>query len=159
MRKLPWPFGENDTTLRKAPGPHGCSPWAQQGTAWAARRLTWGLWVSQSMAWTAAVKCPPLCRCWCVGSDLALPLLLVPDDPPLVAHTRQLVSLKLALLKYISYSCNTETESTSHTESCNSLKADQKVSPLSKFFPISHWTIWFWLHQRRIQPCEQSSSI
>lgn len=43
---------------------------------------TWGLCVSQSMACTAAEKWPPLCRCWCVGSDLALPLLLVPDDPP-----------------------------------------------------------------------------
>lgn len=72
--------------------------------------------------------------------------------------TVQLVSQKLTLLKYIFYNCNTETESTSHTESCNSLKAHQKVSPFSKFFPISHSTIWFWLHQRRIQACEQCSS-
>lgn len=42
------------------------------------------------MACTAAEKCPPLCRCWCVGSDLALPLLLVPDDPPKVCNTKQL---------------------------------------------------------------------
>ncbi len=34
------------------------------------------------MAGMTVPKCPLLCRWWWVGSDLALPLVLVPDDPP-----------------------------------------------------------------------------
>lgn len=66
---------------------HSYSEW---GCDVSTGELTWGLCVSQSMAWTAAVKCPPLCRCWCVGSDLALPLLLVPEDPPSAEDTKEL---------------------------------------------------------------------
>ena len=56
---------------------YACHPW-----------LTCGQRLSPSMAGMTGPKCPPLCKWWWVGSDLARPLVLVPDDPPSGVNTR-----------------------------------------------------------------------
>lgn len=82
--------------------------------------LTCGRRLSQSMLGIAVLKCPPLCRWWWVGSDLALPLVLVPDDPPEIMANMQLFFI-------VSNRCYT-----------------QILKPWNHMYKISIWT-WMFL--------------
>lgn len=99
QRRMPWTFRVHDNHSQDTQPPIPLTTSLARDGSWAVKALTCGLCVSQSMAWTAAEKCPPLCRCWCVGSDRALPLLLVPDDPPEVSQHQIACECKVSFVQ------------------------------------------------------------